>query len=788
MTRALRRCVRDPLTSALAVVIVALGTGATTTLFSILHAVAIAPLPFPDSRQLVVVLDRDRFDERVGVTPGRYRDYSTRLRPTIALAALRPGLAFNAIDHTGAFRATGAIADRGLFGVLGRQPQLGRIFDDRDFDPDAAPVVIISYSIWKDHFLGAAGVVGRPLILDGIPHEIVGVLPPDWMTPAGETDVWLPLRLTVWNRVSRNLTLIGRLGPGVTIARADATLAAAHAALAADYPATDGAVRPVLDDLASSLGGAARTPLALVFAGSLGLMCLVGFNLATLLLARTAARRQEIAIYRALGASAVDVTALQIAEGVLLVGSGATAGLVLARFAIPLVSSMTAAASHSPLVMADIELSMPAFAAAAVSALVILLLASWAPVALSARISPFETLRTRASPLEQRTRRGLVVVEVAAAVTLLLTAAALTRSVIALLRVDPGFAAERVLTARVTLPATSHGSAEIRRKIAERLQTELESIAGVERAAIGSALPFRAESSPFNFFTDATATERHQAEHRSIGPGYAETLGLRLLAGRTFTSADGQESPRVALVTASLTSLWGVDTPAAVVGRRLSIDGPGGPWREIVGVVADTRHSALTQAGRGELYLPWTQDPWPAMAVVVRFAPGVPPSASRVQQALASIDPRLPLFDVAMLSDRLRASLGSQLLLQRGFAAFAGLAALLALAGVFALLTWNVASRQHELALRLAMGATPLSVARSSSLQTAALLIIGMVTGAPAAWLISRVVAAIVPGCAPLDLGTTVFTLAVFTGAAVLVSIEPGRRAAATDPCILIRS
>jgi predicted permease len=788
MTRALRRCVRDPLTSALAVVIVALGTGATTTLFSILHAVAIAPLPFPDSRQLVVVLDRDRSDERVGVTPGRYRDYTTRLGPTIALAALRPGLAFNAIDHTGAFRATGATADRAVFGVLGRQPQLGRIFDDRDFDPGAAPVVIISYSIWKDHFLGAAGVVGRPLILDGIPHEIIGVLPLDWITPAGETDVWLPLRLTVWNRVSRNLILIGRLRPDITMKRASVALSAAHVALAADHPDTDGAVRPVLEDLASSLGGAARTPLLLVFVGSLGLMCLVGFNLATLFLTRTAARRQEIAIYRALGASAVDVIALQVAEGGLLVGIGATAGLILARFAIPLVASMTAAASHSPLLMPDTEFSMAAYAAAAASALIILLLASWAPVALSARISPFETLRTRVSHLEQRTRHALVVVEVAAAVTLLLTAAALTRSVTALLRVDPGFVAERVLTARVTLPATSHGSAEMRRKIAERLQTELESIAGVERAAIGSALPFHIESSAFNFFTDARATERHQAEHRSIGPGYAETLGLRLLAGRAFTAADGQDRPRVALITASLTRLWGVDVPAAVVGRRLSIDGPGGPWREIVGVVADTRHSALTQAGRGELYLPWAQDPWPAMSVVVRFAPGVPPSASRVRQALAAIDPSLPLFDVAMLPDRLRASLGSQLLLQRGFSAFAGLAAILALAGVFALLTWNVAGRQHELALRLALGATPLSVARSASLQTAALLVIGMAIGGPAAWLISRVVAAVVPGCTPLDLTTTGFTVAVFTGAAGLVCIEPGRRAAATDPCILIRS
>jgi predicted permease len=787
MPRALRRCLRDPLTTVIGVVIVALGTSATTTLFSILHTVAIAPLPFPDASRLVVVLDRDRSEARVGVAPGRYRDYSSRLAAVMTLGALRSGLAFNAVDQTGPFRADGALVDRALFGVLARRPQVGRFFDDRDFDPGASPVVILSQSMWTEHFGGEATVVGRGLILDGIPHEIVGVLPRDWITPAGHTDVWLPLRLTVWNRVSRNLTLIGRLRPDATMKHAEAALVASHAALAADHPDTDGVVRPVLEDLAGSLGGAARTQVLLVFLGSLGLMCLVGFNLATLLLARTAGRRREIAIYRALGASAIDVIAVQVFEGAMLVGTGAAAGLLLARLTIPVVGSMTAAASQSPLLLADIELSLPAFGAAAAGALVILLLASWAPVALSSRISPVETLRTHVSRLERRARHGLVVVEVAAAVTLLLTAAALTRSVIALLRVDPGFAAERVLTARVTLPATSHGSADVRRRIAERLQAELESIAGVERAAIGSALPFRTESSAFSFIIDATATERHQAEHRSIGPGYMETLGLRLLAGRSFTAADGKDSPRVAVVTAGLARLWGVGAPAAVVGRRLSIDGPGGPWREIVGIVEDTRHLALTQAGRGELYLPWSQDPWPALAVAVRFAPGVSPSASRVRQALAAIDPRLPLFDVVMLPDRIRASLGTQVLLQRGFSVFAGLAVVLALAGVFGLLTWNVASRQRDIALRLALGGTPLSVARSSSLHAAALLVVGMLTGAPAAWLISHLVAAVVPGCMPLDLATTGLVLAVFTGAAALVCLEPGRRAAATDPCILIR-
>lgn len=787
MIRALRRCLCDPVTSVLGVLIVALGTGATTALFSILHAIAIASLPYPDARQLVVVADRDRSAGLVGVAPGRYRDYATRLDHVMALTALRPGVAFNAIDRTGSFRANGALADRGLFDVLRRGPAVGRFFTDRDFDADAAPVVILSHAIWRDRFLADSAVVGRVLTVDGIPHEIVGVLPSDWVTPPGDTDLWLPLRLTVWNRVSRNLTLIGRLRPGVTLKQADLALSAVHAALAADYPDTDGAVTPVLEDLAGSLGGVTRTVVLLVFGGSIGLMCLIGLNLATLLLARAASRRREIAVRRALGASVADVMVLQLSEGALLVGTGAAAGLILARAAIPALASMTAAVSHSPLLTRGIDLSVPTFTAAVASAVVILLLASWAPVALSVRISPFETLRAHSPHMRQRTRHGLVAAEVAAAVTLLLTAAALTRSVVVLLGVDPGFAADRVLTARVTLPATSHGSADVRRAIAERLRTELESLAGVERAAIGSALPFRTASSPFTFSTDAATTERHQAEHRSISPGYVETLGVRLLAGRTFTAADGKDAPRVALVTASLTKLWGVDAPAAVVGHRLSIDGPAGPWREIVGVVADTRHRALTQVGRGELYLPWAQDPWPALAVIVRFAPGVSTSASRVGQTLAAVDPGLPLFDVAMLEDRLRASLGPQVLLQRGFSAFAGLAAVLALAGVFALLTWNVTSRRHEIAVRLALGATRASVARSSSLQTAALLGFGTVTGTTAAWLLSRLIAALVPGCVPLDVATTGLTLAAFSTIAALVCIEPGRRAATTDPCILIR-
>ncbi|MGE5834454.1 MAG: ABC transporter permease, partial [Acidobacteriota bacterium] len=412
---------------------------------------------------------------------------------------------------------------------------------------------------------------------------------------------------------------------------------------------------------------------------------------------------------------------------------------------------------------------------------------AWEPAGLAARVSPFETMRTHSSQVRQRSRQWLVVAEISAAVALLLTAAALTRSVTALLQVDPGFAAARVLTARVTLPATTHGSAEVRRTLAERFLADVEALPGVEGAAIGSALPFRSASSPFTFITDAAPADRHQAEHRSISPGYVETLGMTLLAGRSFTAADVRDSPRVALITASLTKVWGVDNPAAVVGRRLSIDGPGGPWREIVGVVADTRHAALTQAGRGELYLPWQQDPWPGLVVIVRFAPGASPSAARVSQALATIDPRLPLFDVEMLADRLRASLGPQVFLQRGFTAFAGLAAVLAVAGVFALLTWNVASRRREIALRLALGASPAAIVRSSTKQMAAMLAVGMMIGAPAAWVISRVIATFVPGCAPLDAATAGLTLAVFVAMTALVCIVPGRRAAATTPSVLVR-
>jgi predicted permease len=733
-------------------------------------------------------MDRERSAEVVGVAPGRYRDWRTRLAPVVALAALRPGLAFNAFDHTGAFRATGALADRALFDVLGRRPQVGRFFGERDFDAGAAPVAILSYPMWRDHFRAEPSALGRALILDGIPHEIVGVLPPDWVTPAGDADVWVPLRLSVWNRVSRNLTLIGRLRPGVTIERAERALSGVHSALAAEYPDTDGVVSPVLEDMAISLGGPARMPVFLVFAGSVGLVCLIGLNLAALLLARAASRRREVAIQRALGATTLDVVVLQMAEGALLVATGGAAGLIVARAAIPGLASVVAGAAQSPLLSSNVALSLPAVGAAAASALLILLLASWAPVALSIRVSPFETLRTRVAVPARRTRHGLVVTEIAAAVTLLLTAAALTRSVIGLLRTDPGFAAERVLTARVTLPAATHGSADLRRMIADRLRAELESRPGVEHAAIGSALPFRTASSPFRFFTDEAQSALHQAEHRSIGPGYAETLGLRLLAGRTFTAADGKDAAPVAIITDNLAKLWGVQRSAAVVGRRLSIDGPGGPWREIVGVVADTRHSTLTQPGRGELYLPWAQDPWPTLAVLVRFAPGVLSPASTVREGLVAVDSRLPLFDVAMLDDRLRSSLVHQLLVQRAFTAFAAMAAVLALVGVFGLLAWNVSSRRHDLAVRLALGATPASVARSSSRQAAALLGLGIGAGAPAGWLISRAVPAFVPGFAPLDVATAAVTVAIFGGAALLLSLEPGRRAAATDLCILNRS
>lgn len=788
LTESLRRWRRDRLAAAAAIVVVALGVAATASLFTTLYAVALRPLPFPDSDKLFVVADRNPArPAETGLPPGRFRDLGNGLREQASLAAIWPQQAFNAVTRDGATRVSGAIVSPNVLDLLGRRVLGGRNLIESDTAPDAPAVVLISRAVWLTAFGRREDVIGQSLSLDGVPHQVIGVLPDDLFLPVPDADVWLPLRLTVWNRVSRTLVVLGRRTDGTGAAGLQRAIDARQAAMARAHPETDTEWTLTAQTLREAVAGEARAPLQLVVGASLIVNALVALNLGILLVARVTARRHDLAVRRALGASPTNLSMIGVVDAAVLVLSGSIAGLVLALWTAPtiagLVAGTTTHAATDPVAGVD----WPALAAVLVMALAVSALAAVIPTVLVARIAPFEALRARASATGSGARRLLVVAEVAGALVLLTMTTVIVQRMSELRAVDPGFSPDNVLTAHLSLPGSTHGTASARRALVSNLLARIETLPGVRAAAAGTTLPFGGVPQPFNVWSSGQP-EPQRVEHRAVSPDYFATLSIGLVAGRSFTPADRADSEPVAIVSERLGRRLAGDDWRRETNWRLSIDGPGGPWRAIVGVVADTRYTAIAEAGRGELYLPWSQDPWPQAVLVVRHRPGVRPTREPLDEALRAVDPRVPLYDVAPLTERLDRSLGLHRLLEQGFKAFGALAGLIAVFGMSALMAWSVETRRIELGIRTALGASPARLARHVLQDVLALALAGIATGLPLAWIAGRAVGATVtdfaaPLAGPAAAAAAGLTLSVLVAAAPLA-----RRAARTSPSSTLRT
>jgi len=788
MRSVIRRWRRQPLGTLLALAIVALGVAANVSVFAVLYGAVLAPLPYPASDHLFVLEDHgaDRPDN-TRVVPGRYRDFQDQLRPRAEIAAIWPDQAFNATGPLGAIRLSGQFVTANLMDLLGRRVTMGRGLVQGDMDESAPAVVLISDDLWRRSFGGRPDIVGQTIGLNAIPHEIAGVLPARLPLPVAPAEVWLPLRLGVWNRVSRNFVVIGRrageTGEALIARRLDAiqdTLASAHAD-------TDARIVPRIAGLGEVMTGETRTPLSLVWTGSALLLCLVSFNLGVLLVARVVAERHEIAVRRALGARVSDVVLPEVGEAFLIAACGSALGVVLANLALPFVASLVENVTGAAGAADASALSWPVIALSAFVTLCTAGLSATVPALLAARVGSFDVLRVRQANAGRVSRRILVAAQLAGAVVLVSLAALATQTVLSLRSVDLGFQATDVVTARVVLPPRGPSTSARRRELVDDWLRQLRRLASIDEAAIGSSLTFGGNPAPFSVWVEGSQA-RLAVEHRSVTPGYFDTLRIPVTNGRAFADADRDDAEEVIVVSTALAARITEQTQGAdVVGARLSIDGPTGPWRRVVGVVGDTRHAGIGRQGRAELYLPWAQDPWPSMALFVRQAPGRHVSQAELAATLAAVDSALPVFDVRPLSARIDASMALQILLERSFVAFAGLALFVAAVGVFGLLAWVVEARRFEMGLRIALGARPVAITRLVLGELGALAVAGLVTGAIVATLSTRWLTAhgadLVTGDARVLAASVLAVVAV-----VIVSALPAaRRAARTDPASTLR-
>ncbi|HEY7059444.1 MAG TPA: ABC transporter permease [Vicinamibacterales bacterium] len=779
---AVRRVSSTPAFTLAIVATLGLGIGATTATFSIVDAAVLRSLPFPDADSLVRLRGVAPQGEPFPLSEPEYLDYSRSLTSFSAIGAMKPvTLTLTGVGDPISLR--GAAVSSSLFGVLGIRPELGRLFTDADDRPGApGSVVVISHALWQRRFGGDPGTIGRFVRLDDQPHVIAGVLGPDAAFPSG--DVWVPLGAsTSADRTDRWLDLVGRVAPGRSIEQARAEASALAATLAGTYPDSRGwSVQLV--PLSDWLIGPGLRRMVWVLLGAVGvLMVLSCSNIAGLLVTRAAGRRGEMAVRAALGAERPRLVRQLMTESVLFATAGCAVGVLTAYWTVDALSALLG--NLLPLDrVAHVDGRALAFsvAVAVASAIGFGLTPSLyaSGVDLQAALKPAGRGST---PGGRRWADALVGVQVALAMLLLVAALLLTSSFARLLRVDVGFDTRNVLSVPLDLP--ERGYAEPRRSaFFDQAVTRISALPGVESVAATATDPFR----QWGFANDVTPEERAaetppsgfmQAGWRSVTPGFFSTLRVPVLSGRGFTNADRDDAPRVAIVSQSLARrLWPGET---AVGHRIYWGGVGGRTRTIVGVVGDVRDVTIDAEPIPMLYLPYGQLPLNAMTLIVRTR-NVSGVEAGIRREIGALDPALPVADVRPLEANRMAAISAPRLRMVLLGVFGTAALLLASIGLYGVVSYTVAERTREIAIRVAIGARPSQVSAIFFKRGIRLTALGGGVGLIAAWQLSSVLGSLLYRTDAHELQLFALATLVLSCIALAASYLPARRAARLDP------
>jgi putative ABC transport system permease protein len=792
-----RNVVRRPGFTLLVVLTLALGIGVNSAVFALIDAVLLRPLPYRQPDRLVFVWQTLPEVPELEPTPADYT----------ALHAARSfqSLALVAVDHftlTGdqePERVRGARCSASLFGVLGIAPRLGRAFVGGEDAADAPPAVIVSDGLWRRRLGADPAVIGRSIRVDGVPHTIVGVMPSSARLPgplAGSDDLWLPLRMTAAERtndVSHNYTVLARLADRVSPPAASAEMQTWAADLANAQPATHahlGAhVVPIVEDTVRSI-----RPALLVLMGGVGLLLLIASaNVSTLLLARASSRTRDVAIRSALGAGAGRLASLAVTESVVLAALGALAGLALGGWvlrallpafaeSLPEVGSVDVDARVATLTM------VVALVLGVVFGLVVMLQGPHGGVARALKSGA----RGTAAPGSARTRHALVIAQVAFSVMLLAAAGLMVRSFVRLRHVQPGFAADHLLTFRLALPEGGYASAASRRGFVDDLLTRLSTSRGVVTAAVNSRLPLGGSRGANGIAIEGRPPARGElliADEREVTPEYFGALRIPLLAGRAFTDRDTASVEPVTIVNHAMAQRFWPNGDA--LNQRVRVTaGPKAAigWTRVIGIIGDVRHTGLARPPVPEMYRPYAQTPTFDFAVVVRTT-GEPSSMTPTVRAhVQQIDQTLPVYDVRTMEDRIAGSFADRRATALLLLVTAALAALLASIAIYGSIWYSVSQRLPEIGIRLALGATPASVCRRVLGHAVALTIAGAALGTAATLAAAPILRGLLfdtPTTDPSTYSAVVGGVIVLTVAA---SIIPARRAMSVDPLVALRA
>jgi len=783
---AARTLARSRGVAATAVVTAALGIGVNAAVFSVVDRVLWRPLAYQQPDRLVALWPGESMNTRdVAFVRARARAFAS-----IATVA-GWSVALTGVDDP--TQLPGARVSANLFRTLGTPPVAGRGFAPEDGRPGAPLVVILSHALWQTRFGGDPSIVGRHLIIDGEPHEVVGIMPPGFEILDPEQQLWIALREdpSHWTYTASISQVVARLAPGVTMAAADAELkerlreAGAAFGLPADY-GRDASVA----GLQERLVGGYRPMFRLLAGAALLILLIAASNLANLLLVRGDARRAEMAVRAALGATRGRLLQLVVADAMVLAAAGGLVGLGIAYGGVALIGRLVPADTPRMAGLSVDGLVLAGSVAFTTLAAVLVALTSAGATSRRAPALRLDGARTAsAGPPAQTVRQAWIGLQIALAVVLVAGAGLMIRTLANLVAADPGFRRAHVLTLRLYPTGADYETpAEYRRYYDEALARvdalpEIESAAAIQHlpfSGIQWGLPFEPVDAPV-----VPGEAKPVAGWRIIAGRYFEVMGIPLLRGRAFEASDTDRAPGVAIVSAAFAGRYWPDGTA--IGRRLRLGRDGETEATIVGVVGDVRHGGIDEAPGADIYRPASQSTMPALMLAVRTAGDPARAAGAVRAALRSLDADVPISHVVPLEALVTGSFGRSRLLMTLLTGFAVVALLLGAVGIYGVASFAVGRQTNEIGIRMALGATAGRIRGELLRRSLTGAIAGTAAGLVAAAVAARFIAGLVYGVSPWDPATFAGVAACMAIVAVVAGDVPARRATRIDPAEALR-
>jgi len=796
---ALRTLAKSPAFSIAAVLCLTLGIGVNATIFSCVRALLLRPFPYRAPDELVAIGESNpkRGWHMNSVSYPNFRSWQAENR-TLESVGIYSGASLNLATGDGADYVQGGTVSWTMFHVLGISPALGRDFREEDDRVGSPKVIILGDRLWRDRFEARPNTIGRSIMVNGVPHTIIGVMPRGFEFP-GNSGAWRTMQTDpLQNRGNHSWQVMGRLKPNVTIEHARLDLSRVAASLETQYPTSNLGWGVDVETLRESLSGDIRPVLLLMMASVAFVLLIACANVANLMLARAAVRSKEMAVRVAMGASGWQVVRQMLTESLIIALAGAALGV---GFAYGFLQWIKANLLQGIPFWMQFRIDAQVLLFTVVVAIATAFLFGLVPALQAARPNLVDTLRdagTRGSSAgkgRQRLRSGLVVAEVALSVILLVGAALLIRSFLGMQSVKPGFDPSNLLTLRVTLAGPQYDSTYKRAAFWDRFLTQVNQRPGIVSATITNNIPLGGGNNNSFFVPEGQPTtlgSEPLLEIRWVSPRYLETLRVPLLRGRMFTEqewADSGTAGRVAVINEYMAKqFW--TTADDALGKRFKFGNATDTlnrWITVVGVAADVRHKQLTSPPDFQGYMPYAQGGWSSAAIIVRTLGEPTRATGTVLAALKEADPYVPAYRVVSMDETIRRSYFQQALYSKMFTAFAAIALTLAAVGVYGVIAYSVSQRTREIGVRVALGAQRTNVLALILGQGAVLAGVGIGIGLAGALGVTRFLRAMLYGVSPFDPVSFVAVTCVLSAIAFLASYVPARRAARVDPVEALR-